>query len=35
MKCPYCGKKTDEKICPKCCAAIHVSKPEKTKEEAK
>lgn len=34
MKCPYCGKETDEAVCPKCYAAIPKAKLEK-KEEAK
>lgn len=33
MKCPYCGKKTDKHICPKCYASIH-SKAKK-KENVK
>lgn len=35
MKCPYCGKETNEKICPKCYAAIPEKKVAIKKESAK
>lgn len=31
MKCPYCNRETEERVCPKCHAEIPVPKPEPEK----
>lgn len=35
MKCPYCGKETDQTVCPKCYAAIPEKKAATKKESVK
>jgi len=32
--CPYCGKQTDEKVCPRCFAAIPQAEDKPAKTEA-
>lgn len=35
MKCPYCGHEHEEKICPKCYAAMPEEKKRKSKKDSK
>ena len=34
VTCPYCGKQTDEKVCPRCFAVIPQAEEKPTKTDA-